>query len=117
VSPRPKPLQYTQHTKAWPTLELHELWVVDELIVDVDDAPSMMFQWVKLPGEQDAFLKVSAYADGFVTLLDPRVLRVLAVLRRKRERNRHVTPAALIAMLQAEGATPSSYHTQHEATV
>lgn len=104
-----KPLSYTQHSVAFAILSPGER-IIDSINVNGADS-SIEFEWVSL-GEQwpNGALKVNAFSDAFPILLDSRILDLLGELRRKRDRNRDVTPQVLIEMLEARGATPSTYH-------
>lgn len=108
-----KRLTYTQHSVAWPILAdyLGQQRLVDELNVQLEGGSSITFDWVSLgPAFPHGALRVDAFSAAFDVLLDPRIVSVLSTLRRKRQRSRDIPPAALIALLEEQGALASEYH-------
>lgn len=106
-----RPLVYTQKSVAFPTLPAYDR-ELDDINVSGPQS-SIKFAWVALSSFEGGALKVEAFSDSFATLLDPRIVRIVAKAQRARRRNKDVSPGLLIKWLEEEGAIPSSYHLQH----
>lgn len=102
-------LVYTQRSVAFPILGPRE-GSLDDIDLYGPKA-SIQFDWIKLGSSHpNGALQIRSFTDSLPTLLDPRVQRVLARIKRQGERNKEITPSVLIRWLEDEGAVPLVYH-------
>lgn len=127
---------YTQHSVAWPTQALCDR-ALDEVGISFEAKGGgthgeFRFVWVDLDSGQahdswlppapvrypNGALQIQAFADGFSALLDSRIVGVLDYLKRLPDRNRDITPARLIELLERAGVRASTHHLRglHEST-
>lgn len=115
---------YTQHSVAWPELELRDR-ILEEVSVSFDDKGGgtygeFTFRWYHLgyksslwggtstePRYPHGALRIDCFTDGLPALLDDRIQAVLGNLRRH---NRSPKPAKLIQLLEDNGVVASNYH-------
>lgn len=101
-------MEYTQHSVAWPTLKLPSAAEKDEVFVDPDKGAGLKFTFYQF-SDSSYGVALQVFGDGLGLLYDRTFQKVMKAWRSMPNPD-EATPKDLIAILEANGATPSEYH-------
>jgi len=108
---------YTQHTVAWGNRVPLQHGVNDEIGVSFDafgggTHGEFRFVWRELGAkyQPNGALQVQCFSDGLGAMLDERLLSLLRKVARLRQRDRDLSPARLVELLEQAGVRPSEPH-------